>query len=137
MSRSGMRKMSISAKPTKQRRELYRAPSHLQHKLLGVNLSPELRSRYGRRTVPIRSGDTVKIVRGDFEGIEGKVSEVDKKRQRIFIEGVTREKVSGTPTKVSVHASKVQIIDLKLDDKWRADRLKEIEKEPVKGKEAK
>jgi hypothetical protein len=38
---------------------------------------------------------------------------------------------------VSVHASKVQIIDLKLDDKWRADRLKEIEKEPVKGKEAK
>jgi hypothetical protein len=43
----------------------------------------------------------------------------------LFVEGVTREKVAGTSEKVSVHCTKVMITKLKLDDKWRADSLKE------------
>ncbi len=73
----------------------------------------------------MRTGDTVKIVRGDFSGVEGKVSDIDTVRQRLFVEGVTREKVAGTSEKVSVHCTKVMITRLKLDDKWRADSLKE------------
>lgn len=66
----------------------------------------------------------MKIVRGDFAGIEGKVTQVDTKKQRLFVEGVSRETVAGTPTNVSVHTSKVVITRLTLDDKWRADSLK-------------
>lgn len=66
----------------------------------------------------------MKIRRGDFAGIEGKVTDIDTQRQRLFIEGVSREKVAGTSTNVSVHSSKVVITKLNLDDKWRAQSIK-------------
>jgi large subunit ribosomal protein L24 len=43
----------------------------------------------------------------------------------LFVEGVTREKVAGTSEKVSVHCTKVMITKLNLDDKWRAESLKQ------------
>jgi len=102
---------------------------------LAASLSTELRTTYGRRSIPVRAGDTVRIVRGDFSGVEGKVSDIDTSRQRLFVEGVTREKVAGTSEKVSVHCTKVMITRLNLDDKWRADSLKEA-KTPVGKTEA-
>jgi len=66
----------------------------------------------------------VKIVRGDFAGIEGKVTEVDTGSRRLFVEGVQREKVAGTSTNVSVHSSKVMITKLNLEDKWRAESIR-------------
>ena len=62
-------------------------------------------------------------MRGDFTGIEGKVNRVDTDRGRLFVEGLSREKVSGTSTLVTVHSSKVTITNLNLSDKWRADIL--------------
>lgn len=120
----------LTTRPGKQRKMLYEAPSHRKRKLLAAPLSSDLRSRYGRRSFPIRQGDTVKILRGDFAGIEGKVSDIDTSSQRVFVEGVTRERVAGTSTKVSIHASKVMITNLNLDDKWRADSLKKVETPP-------
>ena len=64
--------------------------------------------------------------------MEGKISDVDTARQRLFVEGVTREKVAGTSEKVSVHCTKVMITRLNLDDKWRADSLKEPKTTTVK-----
>lgn len=63
-------------------------------------------------------------MRGDHRGLEGKVTRVDRKKYRIFIEGVTREKVDGSTTLVPIHPSKVMIIRLNLDDKWRKKALK-------------
>ncbi len=125
-------------KPGKQRRSLYNAPAHLRHKFMAAPLSQELISSKGAKALPVRKGDTVRIMRGDHEGFEGKVSRVDLKRYRIFIEGLTREKVDGTNIFVSVHPSKVMIKNLKLDDKWRkgiAERKKELEL-PKKEKKA-
>jgi len=113
-----------TTKPSKQRKYLYQASAHRVRKLLSAPLSDELRTAQGRRSYPVRRGDTVKIVRGDFAGVEGKVATVDTKRQRLFVEGVSREKVAGTSTPVSVHSSKVMITKLTLDDKWRADSIK-------------
>lgn len=66
----------------------------------------------------------MKIVRGDFAGIEGKITDIDTHRQRIFVEGVQREKTAGTSANVSVNSSKVRITKLNLDDKWRAESIK-------------
>jgi large subunit ribosomal protein L24 len=85
-----------------------------------------LKSSQGRNSYPVRKGDTVKILRGDFAGVEGKITRVDTKKQRLFVEGVSRETVAGTSTNVSVHSSKVTITKLNLDDKWRADSIKVI-----------
>jgi len=84
----------------------------------------------------VRTGDTVRINRGDFSGVEGKVSDIDTARQRLFVEGVTREKVAGTSEKVSVHCTKVTITRLNLDDKWRADSLKAPKTVPAKNEAA-
>jgi len=117
-------------KPGKQRKRLYNAPAHLRHKFMAAPLSQELISSKGAKTLPVRKGDTIRIMRGDHTGFEGKVSRIDLKRYRIFIEGLTREKVDGTNIFVSVHPSKVMIRNLNLDDKWRkgiVERKKELE----------
>jgi large subunit ribosomal protein L24 len=124
-------------KPGKQRKRLYKAPAHLRHKFMAAPLSQELISSKGAKALPVRKGDTVRVMRGDHKGFEGKVSRIDLKRYRIFIEGLTREKVDGTNIFVSVHPSKVMIKNLKLDDKWRkgiVERKKEL-KLPKKEKE--
>lgn len=113
----------LSKKPSKQRKALYTAPSHARGKVLSSPLSPELRERYGTRSIRARKGDTVVVARGDYAGIEGKITRVDPGASRLFIEGVTREKVDGTTTFVPKHPSKVMIKRLNLDDKWRKDIL--------------
>lgn len=115
---------TVTRKPSKQRLAIYNASANRMRKLLSASLSTELRTSHGRNSYPIRKGDTVKILRGDFAGIEGKITEIDRKRQRLFVEGVSREKVSGTSTNVSVHSSKVMITKMNLDDKWRANSIK-------------
>jgi large subunit ribosomal protein L24 len=116
--------------PRKQRKLLYNAPAHLRHKLMAAPLSPELSASKGAKTLPVRKGDTVRIMRGDHKGFEGKISRVDLKNYKIYVEGLTREKVDGTNIFVSVHPSKVLVKNLNLDDKWRkaiVERKKELE----------
>jgi len=125
--------------PRKQRKRFYNAPAHLRHKFMAAPLSPEIAASKGVKSLPVRKGDTVRVVRGDHIGFEGKVNRVDLRRYRIFLEGLTREKVDGTNIFVSVHPSKVIIKNLKLNDKWRkavVERKKETES-PRKEKSAK
>jgi large subunit ribosomal protein L24 len=126
--------------PRKQRKMLYNAPAHIRHKFLGAHLSNELIASRGIKTLPVRKGDTIRIVRGDNAGFEGKVSRVDLKRYRIFVEGLTREKVDGTNIFVSVHPSKVIIRSLNLDDKWRkaiVERKQALAKETIEEEKVK
>lgn len=126
---------------------MYNAPFHARHSNLAAHLSPELRETHGARSLPIRRGDTVIIMRGDYAGIEGKVTKVDPKNYRIRVEGVTREKADGTTIFVPIHPSKVLIKRLNLDDKWRKELLKrrsakkpaleKVEVKPGKGGEMK
>jgi len=119
-------KQPLSAKPSKQRATLYNAPAHKRRRILSASLSTELKTSQGRNSYPVSKGDTVKILRGDFAGIEGKITNIDTKRQRLFVDGVTRETVAGTSTNVSVHSSKVMITKLNLDDKWRAESIRVV-----------
>jgi large subunit ribosomal protein L24 len=125
--------------PGKQRKRLFNAPAHIRHKLMAAPLSKELAASKGAKTLPVRKGDTVRIERGDNKGFEGKISRVDLKAYRIYLEGLTREKVDGTNIFISVHPSKVQIRSLNLDDKWRKnilERKKPAEK-PAKAEKLK
>ena len=133
---------------------MFNAPAHIRHKLMSAPLSHELTASRGAKTLPVRKGDTILIKRGDNKGFEGKVSRVDLKAFRIYIEGLTREKVDGTNIFLPIHPSKVEIRNLNLDDKWRKNILerkkqtakptkpkakptKKIEKAPAKVKEEK
>jgi large subunit ribosomal protein L24 len=97
---------------------------------MAAPLSPELSASKGAKTLPVRKGDTVRVMRGDHKGFEGKISRVDLKNYRIYVEGLTREKVDGTTIFAPVHPSKIMIKNLNLDDKWRkriVERKQELE----------
>ncbi len=125
-----MQKKIPVTKPGKQRKMLYNAPLHIRQKIMAAHLSQELIASKGIKSLPLRKGDTIQVIRGDNKGFEGKISRVDLKRYRIFIEGLTREKVDGTNIFVSVHPSKVILKKLNLDDKWRKAIIKR--KKPLK-----
>jgi len=118
-------------KPTKQRKMLYQAPDHIRHRLFAAPISPELKASQGVKAIPVRSGDAVRIVRGDHKGFEGKVTRIDRKKYRIYVEGLTREKVDGTTVFIPIHPSKVMITNLNLEDKWRK-KILEMKKEAQK-----
>jgi large subunit ribosomal protein L24 len=82
-------------------------------------LSKELREKYGTRTVRVRKGDTIKVVRGDYKNVEGKVERVDPKNGFIYVENVTAEKVDGSKYLSPLKPSKILIQSLNLDDKLR------------------
>lgn len=63
-------------------------------------------------------------MRGDYKGFEGKITKVDRKNYRVFVEGITREKVDGTAIPVPIHPSKIMINRLDLGDEWRKEALK-------------
>lgn len=86
-------------------------------------LSAELREKYRRRSVRPRKGDSVRIVRGEFLGVEGKITKVLPKDGRLTVEGVSREKMKGGTAPVPIHSSNVIITSLSLDDKVRKAKL--------------
>ena len=92
---------------------------HKRDKFLGANLSENLREQHSRRSMRVIKGDTVRILRGEYVGIEGKVEKVNTERATLSIEGVQREKIRGGNVKVQIHASNVQIISLNTDDEFR------------------
>ncbi len=113
-------------------KEIYAAPVHRRSRRVGANLSPDLRSQYGVRSIRVAKGDTVKVVRGEFEGIEGKINRLHTESCRLEIAGIQKEKVRGGNFPVLIHASKVMVVSLNLSDKWRQAVL---DRKIKKGKE--
>ncbi|MEM0358960.1 MAG: 50S ribosomal protein L24 [Candidatus Hadarchaeales archaeon] len=107
----------VSKKPGKQRLRLYTLPLHRRHVLLSATLSPELRKKYGRRSLPVRKGDRVRIMRGDFKKLEGEVLKVDRKKVAVIVEGATVRKADGTEVPRKIHPSNLMIVKLAQDKK--------------------
>ena len=123
-----------TTQPRKQRKMLFNAPAHIRYKHFSAPLSPSLKASHGIGSFPVKTGDTVRIMRGDRKGMEGKVSKIDRSNYRINVEGISREKVDGTAIQVPIHPSKVMITSLNLDDKWRREALKIVEAPPAEEK---
>ncbi|MEM5778515.1 MAG: 50S ribosomal protein L24 [Candidatus Aenigmatarchaeota archaeon] len=113
-----------SKKPSKQRKAMYQAPLHLRHKFLSVHLSKELRKQWKRRSLSLRKGDEVKVMRGKFKGIVGKVAKINLKKLKVYIENVKRKKVSGQEVYVPIHPSNLLLINPVMDDPKRKEILK-------------
>ena len=108
-----------SRQPRKQRKYSYNAPLHVKHNFLSAHLSKELRAKHKKRSLSVRKGDEVLVMRGSFAGKKAKISAVDVKRTRAMLEGITRSKRDGSKVNVFFHPSNLQIIALTLDDKQR------------------
>jgi large subunit ribosomal protein L24 len=112
-----------SKQPRKQRKYRFNAPLHTKKEFLSSHLSKELRTKYKKRSVTIRKGDTVKVLRGQFRKKTGKVSKVDYNSIKIYIEGIEVIKKDGNKVQYPINPSNVLITILKLDDKKRIASL--------------
>jgi len=122
--------MTSSIKARKQRKARANAPLHKKHRMVAAHLDSALVSEYNVRSLPIRKGDTVRIVRGeqDLKKSEAKVAEVILKDCKIIIEGVTVPKADGTQKPRPVDPSDVVITKLDLSDPWRKEKLDSLKK---------
>lgn len=117
-----------SKKPKKQRKYIYKAPLHTKKKFVSTLLSKELRKKYPKRNIPIKKGDKVKILRGQFKKHMGKVELVDLKKLRVHVEGAQHIKRDGTKTYYPIHPSNVMITELNIEDKKRKKALERKQK---------
>ena len=108
-----------SKKPSKQRKYVANAPLHLRKKFFSAPLSKELRKRYNMRNIPLRKGDRVKVARGQFKKMIGKIESLDYSNLKVNVEGVQQTKKDGTKANYPIFPSNLQIIELNLDDKKR------------------
>ena len=98
------------------------------------NLSDDLKKQYNKRSTGVVKGDTVKIVRGEYKGVEGKVEKINTEKGKLSIEGVQREKIKGGNVKVLIHASNVIISSLNMDDKYRKNKMENKDRQINKSK---
>ena len=112
-----------SKQPRKQRKYAANAPLHLKKKFVSVNLSKDLREKHGKRNIPVRKGDVVKVMRGKFKKKQGKVTEVKLKISKVVVEGIQIKKTDGSKVNVKMQPSNLQIVTLNLDDKKRIGKL--------------
>ena len=117
-------------------KQIYRATNQFRGKQAGSHLSKQLRQKYGQRSVRILNGDTVKVIRGEFKGVDGKVVKVSTAKHTIAIEGVKKQKRKGDKIDVYIDSSNVVITNLNTDDKWRTVRLEKKPKEKIKTEKA-
>jgi large subunit ribosomal protein L24 len=114
-----------SRKARKQRKAKTNAALHQRRRMVSAHLDSALMREYNVRSVPVRKGDTVKVVRGaqDLKGSENKVASVDLNKYKIVIENITVPKADGTQTERPVDPSDVVITKLDLSDGWRKRKL--------------
>ncbi len=105
--------------PNKQRKAVYEADVRMQGNLMSTHLSKELRDKHSRRHAPVRVGDTVKIMRGDYIGKTGNVNQVDRKRNKVFVTGIMRKKTDGKEAFLAFRPSNIMITTLDIKDKKR------------------
>ena len=115
-----------SKKPGKNRKWKDNSPLHRRKKELKVPLDRAKYGRSGARRIPIRAGDTVRVVRGNRSGHEGKVAEVDLKKRRISVEKALLQKADNKEVAVWFDPSNTVITKLDLSDAVRKERFKHL-----------
>jgi large subunit ribosomal protein L24 len=99
---------------------------HLLDKHIRSTLSDNLRKEYNKSNARVIKGDTVKVLRGEYKNVEGKVEKVKTGRSTLFIEGIQREASKGGKVKVQIHSSNVIITSFNLHDKNRSNVIRKV-----------
>ena len=117
-----------SSQTRKQRKYVHNAPLHIKHKLVSAGVSKELKEKHNVRSLPVRTGDTVTILSGQFKGKSGKVTKVSLARMFAHVEGAVIKKQNGSDSFYPVHPSNLQITELDLSDKLRVAKIERMNK---------
>ncbi|MFC1710651.1 50S ribosomal protein L24 [Nanoarchaeota archaeon] len=125
-----------SKQPRKQRKYLANAPLHIRKKFVKVNLSKDLRSKHKKRNISVKKGDVVKVLRGKYRGVKGKITRVKLNISKVAIENVLVKKQDGSKVDVYIQPSNLQIVELNLGDRKRIkseEKKTKTDSKPEKG----
>ena len=122
-----------SIQPRKQRLARYTAPYHRRHREMSAPVDKSLREkqlargfRYPR-SMPVRKGDRVLIVRGEGKSKSATiVAKVDRKARKIYVEGFTYFKSDGTELQRPIDPSNLVIINPDWSDIYRRKLLTRV-----------
>lgn len=125
-----------SEQPAKQRKYTRNAPKHIQDQLIKTRLNKDIRNELETKTIPIKRGDRAQVMTGDYKGKEGIVSEIDRDKQKVYLNEITTERVDGTQKMVPIDNSNLQIEALNIEDmkrlekyEYKEENLQELEVE--------
>ena len=114
-----------SNQPRKQRKALYNRSNYQKSKLFTTRVADFLRDEYGIKKLPIRTGDQVRVIKGEFRDFEGEIIEIVP-NQRVKVKECVFEKTDGTQFHPAIHISNVIITKFKDErkmDPWRASMI--------------
>ena len=135
-----------SKNPGKQRRTSSKAAMHVQRKRLRARLVSDDPQLQMIRTVTVRAGDEVEVLRGDFgnpnsvkkdsrgkrlgqsrgrAGIKANVARVDTNKGMIYVDGLTISTSDGKEEGVPIRPSNLVVTNLYEGDPLRIKRLME------------
>ena len=99
----------------KMRKAHFGASSVERRERMASPLDANLAKKYMVNAMPVRSEDEVKVTRGKFKGVQGKVTGVYRKKYVVHVEKCTRDKSNGQNIPVGINASNLVITNLKMD----------------------
>jgi large subunit ribosomal protein L24 len=122
--------MRVSSRsPRRQRKALYTADTFERRRRMTVPLSRELRARFRRRSVPVRKGDTVRVLAGSFVGREERVARINRRDYAVTLDNVTLKMADEKLKPLEIRPGHLVITRLNLSDPWRRRSLKVAEED--------
>ena len=122
-----------SIQPRKQRLARYTAPYHRRHREMSAPVDKGLREKQLARgfmyprSMPVRKGDRVLIVRGEGRSKSAtRVAKVDRKARKVYVEGFTYFKSDGTELQRPIDPSNLVIINPDWSDIYRRKLLTRV-----------
>jgi large subunit ribosomal protein L26e len=110
-----LRSKDVSSSRRKARKAVFSAGSEQRRVLMSARLDKELVEQHGIRSIPVRKGDEVKIVRGKQATRDGKVVGVFRRRFVIYVDRVTRTKANQQEAPIPIAPSNVVITKLEMN----------------------
>ena len=116
--------------PRHQRKAIFTADLFERHRRMTVPLSRELRRKYGRRNLPVRKGDTVRVLSGSYAGREERVAKVNLQKYAVTLDNVTGKTAEAKLKPLPIRTSHLVLTKLNLADAWRR-RILNVTEVPV------
>lgn len=108
-----------SKKPRKQRKANFSLPLHTRRKRLVAPLSGDLQTSHKRKRLPLRTGDTVKILRGKKRKTSSTVEILDLKKMKVYLKDTIKKKNDSSEVMQPIDASNLLITKLNDEDPRR------------------
>jgi len=118
-----------SKKPRKQHKALANAPYHQKNKAIRAPLDPVKYENSKVKRITLRTGDTVKVLRGSRQGHEGKIAAVNLKRGKVSIEKALLQKADNKEVPLWFDPSNLVVTKVDLSDPVRKEKFKGLSEE--------